>query len=360
MKVPLIKVEIDKDTIKAANQALKSGNWILGKKTVEFEKKFAKYCNVKHAVCVSSGTTALFLSMKALGVKKDDEIIVPSFSFIATASTVSMCDAIPKFVDVDQNNFTINPKEIESKITKKTVGILPVHLFGHPFDMDPIKKIARKNSLFVLEDAAQAHGAEYKGKSIGGFGDAACFSFYPSKNLTVCGDGGMITSNDSKFIEKIKMLRDHGRKARYEHTMVGYNFRMGEINASMGLVRLKKLNQNNSKRRKIASKYDKKLKNVKKPVEESWAKHVYHQYSILTKSRKQLLNYLSSNNIGAMVYYPIPIHKQPMYKKSNKEKLPITEKLSEQIISIPMFPSMTEVQQNHVISKINEFSSKNV
>ena len=163
MKVPLIKVEIDKDTIKAANQALKSGNWILGKKTVEFEKKFAKYCNVKHAVCVSSGTTALFLSMKALGVKKDDEIIVPSFSFIATASTVSMCDAIPKFVDVDQNNFTINPKEIESKITKKTVGILPVHLFGHPSDMDPIKKIARKNSLFVLEDAAQAHGAEYKG-----------------------------------------------------------------------------------------------------------------------------------------------------------------------------------------------------
>lgn len=360
MKIPLTKVEIDNYSIKAANQALKSGQWVLGKRTEGFEKEFAKYCNVKHAVCVSSGTTALFLSMKALGVKKNDEVIVPSFSFIATASTVSMCGAIPKFVDVNQHNFTISSEDIKKKITKKTVGIIPVHLFGHASDMDSIKKIARKNSLFVLEDAAQAHGAEYKGKLIGGFGNAACFSFYPSKNLTVCGDGGIITSNDSKFIEKIKMLRDHGRKARYEHTIIGYNFRMGEIHAGIGLVRLKKLNHNNLKRRKIASIYNKKLKNVEKPTEESWAKHVYHQYSIITKKREQLLKFLSLNNIGAGVYYPIPIHKQPIYRKFNKEKLPITEKISKQILSIPIYPSMTEKEQNYVISKINEFSVKNV
>ncbi len=360
MKVPLTKIKIDEDTIKAANLALKSGQWILGKRTEEFESEFAKFCNVKYAVCVSSGTTALFLTMKSFDVKKGDEVIVPSFSFIATASTVSMCGATPKFVDVNKKNFTIDPNDIKNKITQKTVGIIPVHLFGHASDMDPIKKIAKEHSIFVLEDAAQAHGTKYKGKLAGGLGDAACFSFYPSKNLTVCGDGGIITSNDKELIQKIKMLRNHGRKTQYEHTMIGYNFRMGEVNAAIGLARLKKLNQNNSKRRKIAYKYNSNLKNVEKPIEESWTKHVYHQYSILTSKREQLLRFLSKNNIGTAVYYPIPIHKQPIYRKTSKDKLQNTEKISKQILSIPMFPSMNEKEQNYVISKIEEFFIKNI
>lgn len=360
MKIPITKIVVDDKTVKAAIDALKSGQWLHGKRTEEFEKQFAKFCNAKYAVSVSSGTTALFLALKQLGIKNGDEVIVPSFSFVATASTVSMCGAKPVFVDVNEKNFTIDPNDIEKKITKKTKGILPVHLFGHPADMNKIMKIAKQHSLFVLEDAAQAHGASYRGKKIGSIGNAACFSFYPSKNLTVCGDGGMITSNDSDFINKIKILRNHGRKKGYLHTILGYNFRLNEIQAGIGLNRLKYLSKNNLLRRKIAHTYDSELsESIEKPKEESWGTHVYHQYSILTNMRDKLQKYLTKNNISSSIFYPIPIHKQPMYKNQNRIKLPVSEKLSSKILSIPIFPTMTKKEQKFVINAINKFVKMN-
>ena len=360
MKIPITKILVDKKTVTAAVDAVKSGQWLHGKRTEEFENQFAKLCNVKYAVSVSSGTTALFLALKKFDIKQGDEVLVPSFSFVATASTVSMCGAKPVFVDIDAKNFTIDPNDIERKITKKTKGIIPVHLFGHPANMNQIMKIAKQRSLFVIEDAAQAHGSSYRGKKIGGIGHAACFSFYPSKNLTVCGDGGMITSNNYDFIEKIKILRNHGRKEKYVHTILGYNFRLNEIQAAIGLVRLKDLAKNNSLRRKIAHRYDSELsQSVEIPKEESWGTHVYHQYSIQTNLRDKLKNYLTKNNINSAIFYPLPIHKQPMYKSHNRVKLPITEKLCSRILSIPIFPTMTKNEQKFVINAINKFVKMN-
>jgi len=360
MKIPIAKIVVDDKTVKAAVDAVKSGQWLHGKRTEEFEKQFAKFCNVKYAASVSSGTTALFLALKKFDVKKGDEVLVPSFSFVATASTVSMCGAKPVFVDINAKNFTIDPKDIERKITKKTKGIVPVHLFGHSADMDQIMKIAKQQSLFIIEDAAQAHGSRYKGKKIGSIGHVACFSFYPSKNLTVCGDGGMVTSNNHNFIEKIKILRNHGRKEKYIHTTLGYNFKLSEIQAGIGIVRLKNLAKNNLLRRKIAHRYDTDLsQSVIKPGEESWGTHVYHQYSIQTNLRDKLKNYLTKNNIGSAIYYPVPIHKQPMYKSHNHEKLPVTEKLCSNILSIPMYPTITKNEQKLVINAINKFVKMN-
>ncbi|MBT4680351.1 MAG: DegT/DnrJ/EryC1/StrS family aminotransferase [Flavobacterium sp.] len=356
MNIPITKIEVDKATIDAAVQAIKSGQWLHGKRTEDFEEKFTKLCNTKYAACCSSGTTALFLALKSLGIKKGDEVIVPSFSFVATASAVSMCEATPVFADINSKNFTIDPNDISKKITKKTKGIIPVHLFGHSANMDKIRKIGKDNSLFVLEDAAQAHGSEYKGKPIGSLGDAACFSFYPSKNLTICGDGGMITSNNEELINKIKILRNHGRREKYVHEILGYNLKLSEILAGIGIVRLKKLKKNNDLRRKIAKRYSEELTDdIIKPKEESWTKHVFHQYSIISDRRDDLQKMFIKKKIGFGVFYPLPIHKQPMYKSSNKQKLPITEEICSKIISIPMFPSMKKDETTFVIKSINKF-----
>lgn len=357
MMIPIAKIEVDKTTIQAAIRVIKSGQWLHGPFSKNFEEKFAKFSDVKFAASCSSGTTALFLALRSLGIQNRDEVIVPSFSFIATASCVSMCGATPKFVDVNPKNFTLDPNQIQKRISSKTKAIIPVHLFGHPADMKQINEIAKKNSIYVIEDAAQAHGAKYNGKRVGGLSDVACFSFYPSKNLTVCGDGGMITTNNKTIVEKVKILRNHGRKEKYVHHTLGYNFKLSEIQAEIGLVRLQKLEKNNRLRRIIAKKYSDELpENIIKPIEEKWAKHVYHQYSIQTKKRNDLKRFLQKEKIETAVYYPLPIHKQPMYKKFNKEKLPITENLSANILSLPMFPSLTEKEQNKVITAMKKFS----
>jgi len=359
MKVPLAKIEVDSDVKNAALEALDSGNFILGKQTEDFEEKFAKFCNVKYAACVSSGTAALFLSLYSLGLKKGDEVIVPSLSFIATATPILMLGASPKFVDVDSRNYTLDYNEIEKKITKRTKGIIPVHLYGHPANMNKIKKIAKANSLFVLEDSAQAHGAEYKGKRIGSFGDAACFSFYPSKNLTVCGDGGIVTSDNEETIQKVKILRDHGRDEKYLHKFLGYNLRFNEIQASIGKIMLKRLSKGNDNRRKIAKVYSSELDDrLISPLEERWAKHVYHMYTIRTKLRDKLQKYLKSKGIGTGIHYPVPIHKQPIFNKYKNQKIPITTEICSTTISIPMFPSITEDQQKFVINTVNSFVKK--
>ncbi len=356
MKIPLSRIDIPKDTLNAINSVLTEGKFILGDKTEEFEEKFAKFCNSKHAACVSSGTAALFLSLQSFGIKKNDEVIVPSLSFIATATPILMHNAIPKFVDVDERNYTIDPTKIEDCITRKTKGIIPVHLYGHPANMDRIKKIAREHSLFVLEDSAQAHGAKYKDKMIGSLGDASCFSFYPSKNLTVCGDGGMITSNDEEFINKIKVLRDHGRKEKYLHNVLGYNLRFNEIQAAIGIIQLKRLAKNNQKRQKIAKLYSEKLHDVViTPTVEKWATHVYHMYTIRTPNRDDLQKRLAKYGISTGVHYPIPIHRQPAFSKFSRVNLPITDKISRTTLSLPMYPSLKFKDVEFVAKKITEF-----
>jgi len=360
MKIPLAKIEIDEEIKNATISALKSGKFILGRQTEEFEEKFAKFCNVKYAACVSSGTAALFLSLKSLGLKKGDEVIVPSLSFIATVTPILMLEGIPKFVDVNKKNYTLDHNEIEKKLTKKTKGILPVHLYGHPANMNEIKKIAKDHSLFLLEDSAQAHGAEYHGKMVGSLGDAACFSFYPSKNLTVCGDGGIVTSNNEKIIQNVKILRDHGRNEKYLHKFLGYNLRFNEIQSSIGKVMLKRLRKGNENRRKIARTYYSELNDVIiRPQEEKWAKHVYHMYTIRTKLRNKLQKFLKARGIGTGIHYPIPIHKQPILNKYKNQRLPITEEICSTTLSIPMFPSLTQTQQKYVINSINQFVKNN-
>lgn len=358
MKIPLSKIIIDKEIKKSVSKVLSSNKFILGEQTREFEEKFAKFCNVKYSACVNSGTSALFLTLKTLGVKTGDEIIVPSLSFIATATPILMCGAKPKFVDVDKKNYTIDPIELEKAVTKKTKGIIPVHLYGHAANMNKIKKIAKDNSLFVIEDAAQAHGGKYDDKMIGSLGDAAIFSFYPSKNLTVGGDGGIVVSNNKHIIDNIKMLRDHGRTEKYVHKYLGYNFRFNEIQAAIGKIMLKRLNVGNKSRQKIAKKYNLLLTDsIIKPYEEKWTSHVYHMYTIRTKNRDKLNLYLKKLKIGTGIHYPIPIHKQPLFKEYNKITLPVTEEITKTTLSLPMFPTLTDKQQQMIISSINNFKN---
>jgi len=353
MKIPLSKIPIDAEIKTAVNSVLDSGNFILGQQTKKFEEKFAKLCNVKYAACVSSGTAALFLTLKSLEIKKGDEIIVPSLSYVATATPVLMLGAKPIFVDVNLRNYTIDHERIEERITTKTKGIIPVHLYGHPVNMDKIKKIARDYSLFVVEDAAQAHGAKYKGKPVGGLGDAACFSFYPSKNLTVCGDGGIVTSNNKRLIDNITMLRDHGRKEKYVHKILGYNLRFNEIQAAIGLVMLKKLSKFNSKRRKLAKNYSRILENdVITPIEEKWATHVYHMYTIRNPIRNKLQKELKKLGIASGVHYPIPIHRQPVFRKFGSGDLSNTDEIANTTLSLPLFPDLSQNQVEFVAKKV--------
>lgn len=357
--IPLSKIPINHEIKKSVISVLDDGNFILGKQTQDFETQFAKFCNVKYAACVNSGTAALFLALKGFGVKKGDEIIVPSLSFIASATPILMCGAKPKFVEINEENYTIDPLKIENLISKKTRGIIPVHLYGHPTNMDPIKKIAKDNSLFVLEDAAQAHGSKYKGKSVGSIGDAACFSFYPSKNLTVCGDGGIVISNNQKLITEIKRLRNHGRSKKYIHEILGYNFRFNEIQAAIGKIMLKNLNEFNSNRRKIAKYYSDVLKDIVIiPKEEKWAKHVFHMYTIRTKKRDWLKDQLLKVGISTGIHYPVPIHKQPLFKKYSKKKLPFTETVCKTTLSLPMFSSLDNNDMEYVAQNVKKFLMK--
>jgi len=352
-KIPLSRIPMDMEIKNAVISVLDKGNFILGAKTEEFEKKFAKYCDVKYAACVSSGTTALFLALKSMGVKKNDEIIIPSLSFVATATPILMCGAIPKFAEINSKNYTINPSSIMKLITKKTKGIIPVHLYGHPANMDEIKKIGKENALFVLEDSAQAHGAKYKNHMVGSLGNASCFSFYPSKNLTVCGDGGIVVSDNHEIIEQVKKLRNHGRTQKYIHETLGYNFRFNEIQAAIGLIMLKRLTKYNNNRRRIAKIYNKILKEeVITPREEKWARHVYHMYTIRTKLRNKLQNLLKNEKISTGIHYPIAIHNQPIFSKFAKSKLKITEDVCKTTLSLPMFPSLKIEQAKEIAEKV--------
>jgi dTDP-4-amino-4,6-dideoxygalactose transaminase len=358
MKIPLVKVYMDDDIKRAVLEVLDSGWYILHERVNEFEKKFAEFCGVKNAVCVASGTAAIFLSLKALDIKHGDEVIIPSFSFIATANPILEVGAKPVFVDIDPRTYTIDPEKIIKAVTKRTKAIMPVHLYGHPADMDPILDIAKENDLYVVEDACQSHGAEYKGRRTGGIGNVACFSFYPSKNMTVCGDGGAVVTNDGEVAGKVRKLRDHGRVDKYVFDLQGYNLRFNEIQAAIGIKQLEKLPRWNEARRNIAKMYNKALYDlVTTPTEESWAKHVYHLYVMRSKKRDELQKFLSNSGISTLVHYPVPIHEQPAITSimGTQPTLRNTEKFAKEVLSIPMYPTLTVSEVDYVSGKIREF-----
>ncbi|UCC34043.1 MAG: DegT/DnrJ/EryC1/StrS family aminotransferase [Candidatus Bathyarchaeota archaeon] len=358
MKIPLSKIFVDQTIRKAALEALDSGWYILGERVKEFEQEFADFCGVKHAICTSSGTSAIFLALIAAGIKPQDEVIVPSFSFMATASPILHVHAKPVFADISLRTYTLDPSEIRKKISKKTRAVMPVHLYGHPADMDPIMEMASQEDLFVIEDAAQAHGAEYKGAKVGGIGHMGCFSFYPSKNMTVCGDGGIVTTNDEEIAEKVRMLRDHGRREKYVHEISGYNLRFNEIQAAIGLKQLERLPVWNENRRRIAREYDKSLpSSVVSPIEETWGKHVYYMYVIRTLERGALQESLRKVGVSTGIHYPIPIHKQPALSDtiSSRLKLENTEESAETVLSLPMYPQLSQHEIEYVSDKVRLF-----
>jgi len=359
MNIPLVKVYMDDEIKKAVLEVLDSGWYILHEKVREFERKFAEFCGVKNAVCVSSGTAAIFLSLLALDIKQGDEVIIPSFSFISTATSIIEVGAKPVFVDVEPKTYTVDPEEIREAVTKRTKAIMPVHLYGHPANMDEILEIAEENDIYVIEDACQAHGAEYKGRRIGGIGHVACFSFYPSKNMTVCGDGGAVVTNDEEIADIVRKLRDHGRRDKYVFELKGYNLRFNEIQAAIGIKQLEKLPGWNEARRNIARMYNQALEDlVITPVEEPWAKHVYHLYVIRTEKRDELREYLSRQGVSTLVHYPVPIHKQLAITNifGAQPALKNTEKLAGEVLSIPMYPALTKHEVKYVSDKITEFS----
>jgi len=361
MKINIAQPQIGKEEIKATTEVLKSGMLAQGPKVKEFEESFAKFIDVKYAVATSSGTTALEVALRAHGIGEGDEVITIPFTFIASANSILYTGARPVFVDIDEKSFNINPDLIEKAITRKTKAIMPVHLYGGACDMTEIMAIARKHKLAVIEDVCQAHGAEWKGKKVGSFGTGA-FSFYPTKNMTT-GEGGMITTNSKEIYEKAKLLRAHGSKVKYYHDILGYNYRMTDMEAAIGLEQLKKLNKFNQLRIKNAeflNKYLGEINGIIVPEHPKEVKHVYHQYTVrITQdfklSRDEVLKKLTKAGIGTAVFYPLPINEQKVYQDLGyKSNTPIAEKISKEVLSLPVHPGLKQKDLQYMIKVLRE------
>jgi len=350
-----IKPEIDS----AIQDVISNTAFILGKAVADFEEKFAAYCGVKYCLGINSGTSALIMAMKALGIGEGDEVITTTNTFIATAEAISYAGARPVLVDIEDESYNMDPAKLEKAITKKTKAIIPVHLYGQPADMEPILEIARKKGIVVIEDACQAHGAEYKGKRTGSLGRVGCFSFYPGKNLGAYGEGGGVTTDDEEIAQKVKMLRDHGSPKKFYHEYVGNNCRLEGIQGAVLAVKLKHLDRWNDGRRKNADLYRKYLKgtDVGLPREMPYAKHVYHVFCIRVKDRENLINFLKDKGIFTNIHYPIPIHLQKAYSFLGYKKgdFPVTEGCMDQILSLPMFAELTEEEIKYTADCIKEF-----
>jgi UDP-2-acetamido-2-deoxy-ribo-hexuluronate aminotransferase len=337
--------EIKDEVFDVLRDIFESGQYILGLKVSEFEKVVANYHGVQEAIGVASCTDALHLSIDALNIGEGDEVITSPFTFFATVEAILYTGAIPVFVDIEPDTLNIDTNQIEGTITEKTKAILPVHLFGHPADMGKILYVAKKYRLKVIEDCAQSFGAGINGKKAGSFGDAGCFSFYPSKNLGGCGDGGMVVLNNSKVADRIKELRNHGSKGSYRHKRVGFNSRLDEIQAGILLIKLKHIDEYNKKRRRNAALYNHLLSDkLKCPVEKEGSYHVYHQYTIITPKRDNLQQKLKEKGIASVIYYPVPLHLQKALKflGYHKGDFPIAENAAKQVLSLPMYPELEE------------------
>lgn len=358
--IPIAKPFIGQEEIQEVVDVLKSGFIAQGPKVAEFESIFADYIGVPHAIATSSGTTALHVALLCAGIGKGDEVITTPFSFAATANSVLYVGARPVFVDIDPKTYNINPEKIEEAITDKTKAIMPVHLYGQPADMDPINKIAKGHDLKVIEDAAQAHGAIYKGKKVGNLGDMACFSFYPTKNITTS-EGGIITTNDDEFDHDARALRAHGESERYEHVILGYNFRMTDISAAIGVAQLKRLEGFNEKRIKNAeylTEHIDAIDGIEPPFVQKDIKHVFHQYTIrVSKNRDQLIEYLNNNGIGTGIHYPRAIYAQKLYKDLGFEAdCEEAENAAREVISIPVHPGLNNEDLEKIVSVLEKGS----
>ncbi|MDA2935710.1 DegT/DnrJ/EryC1/StrS family aminotransferase [Patescibacteria group bacterium AH-259-L05] len=358
---------IKKEINQAIQNVLNSGQFILGKEVEKFEKEIAKYCDTKYAIGLNSGTDALLLSLMALDIGPGDKVITTPFTFIATADVIVLREAQPIFVDIDPKTYTLDPHKLEKTIKhispnrrKKIKAIIPVHIYGQSSDMDAITSIARKYKIKVIEDAAQALGARYKGKPIGSIGDFGCFSFFPSKNLGAYGDGGMIVTNNKKIAEKIKLLRIHGRYQKYVANMLGINSRLDALQAAVLNVKLKYLNSWIRSRQQKAAVYNHALKNIKQihtPFVEKHNTHAYHQYTIRIKQRNKLQTYLHQHTIPTIIYYPVPLHLQSVFRDLGYRRgdFPEAEQASKEILSLPVYPELSNKNQSKIIKTIKKF-----
>ena len=391
MNIPLIDLKAQYQSLaeelnNATIGVLSSANYIMGENVIEFEKEFAKFIGVKHAISVGNGTDALVIALKAMGISEGDEVITTPFTFFATAEAISAVGATPVFVDVDKDTFNIDTTKIEEKVTSKTKAIMPVHIFGQAADMDEINAIAKKHNLLVLEDACQAIGGKYKDKKIGALGDVACFSFFPTKNLGCAGDGGMIVTDNDNIAIIARALRTHGsgengQKAynllnnideeiksvkntddtvynplKYYNYLIGYNSRLDAIQAAILRIKLKEIDKWNAKRREIVEIYNKELQNnsLVTPVCKDYNEHVYHMYILQSENREEVLAKLKKAGIATGVYYPVPLHLQKVYKDLGYKEgdMPVSEYLSHRTFAIPVYPELTEEQVNYIISNL--------
>lgn len=362
VNIPLAKPVFTKEMEKAAVNAFWNEHFVLGESVFKFEEEFARYCGVDYAVSMSSGTDALYIALVALGVSHQDQVVTTPASFVATSNVILHANAVPKFADIELTTYTIDPRKVLRVVNNKTRAIIPVHIYGYPADMDSINEISNKKGLYVVEDACQAHGALYKNRKVGSLGDVACFSFYPSKNMTVAGDGGMLVTNDERLATVAAKLRDCGRKSKYVHDMIGYTARLNTVNAAVGRVQLRYLDEWNEKRRRNAETYDRLLSDVPElilpPEGDEETRPVYHLYTVRTKKREELKTWLESNGIQCGVNYTLPIHLQPVYRELfgfKKGMLPRSEELCETCLSIPMYPELAGREIRQVSGKIHEF-----
>jgi dTDP-4-amino-4,6-dideoxygalactose transaminase len=343
--------EIRQEISEAVERVCDSGRFVLGDEVNAFEKEFSSYVGAKHGIGVNSGSDALFLALKALGIDKNSEVITVSHTFVSTVDSIVRCGAKPVFVDVEPDTYCIDAAKIEEKITERTKAILPVHLYGHPACLDEILKIATQHDLAIIEDACQAHGAEYKGRKVGRFGDVACFSFYPVKNLGAYGDGGMVTTNESSLAERVKLLRNYGQSRKYYYDLVGINSRLDELQAAILRVKLLRLDEWNEKRRRLARLYNELLEHtdVVLPFEGTYAKHAYHLFVIRLAERDKCQRLLQKRGIQTQIHYPIPVHKQKAYAEfENAKDLANTEAICNEILSLPLYPSLTDEEVAYI------------
>lgn len=365
MSLPLLDLKeqyqsIREEVQEAVNRVLESGRYILGPEVKAFEQEVAEYIGVKHAIGVGNGTDALLLALDAKGIGVGDEVITTPFTFFATAEVISQLGAKPVFVDIDPKTYNIDVEQIRQKVNKKTKAIIPVHIFGQPANMDEIMAIAEEHQLFVLEDAAQAMGAEYQGKKIGAWGHAATFSFFPTKNLGGYGDGGMIVTDDDTLAEKIRILRVHGSyPKKYYHRVLGYNSRLDEIQAAVLRIKLRYLDTWNDQRRERANIYNDKLKDlpIQTPEEAPQRKHIYHLYIVQTAERDELMQYLREHNVSTGVYYPLPLHLQEVYRDLEYQEgsIPHAEYAAKRTFALPLYPELTEEKIDQVVQLIAQF-----
>jgi dTDP-4-amino-4,6-dideoxygalactose transaminase len=352
-----IKDEIDE----AVLALLDSTQFVLGRDVVAFEQLFAPYCQVEHAIGSSSGTSALHLALLAAGVERGDEVITTPHTFIASVAAIDYCGAVPVFVDIDPVSFTIDPSLIEAAITERTKAILPIHLYGQTADMDPIIEIADRHGLAVIEDAAQAHGAEYNGRRAGSMGVAGCFSFYPGKNLGAYGEGGAVTTNDPELARTVRILRDWGAEQRYHHDLKGFNYRLEGVQGAVLRVKMTHIEAWTEARRAAAARYDEWLAGsaVSTPVEVLGRRHVYHIYAVRTPDREGLQAFLTEQGIGSGIHYPIPVHLQRAFAELGHGvgDFPHAEAAANEVLSLPMFPELGVDQQTQVVEAIDKWST---